>query len=169
MRLAFTVGEKVVYPNQGIGVVESIKPRGTPDGQLDGYELRMQANESKVWIPLNAAAEIGVRPVIGPGDADKVIETLADSNVEVQNNWKGRFQENSDRMRTGSVFAVAEVLKGLNSLSQRKALSFREKRMLERARFLIVSEVAEACGQSEASVEERVDSALKRSEEAEAP
>lgn len=167
--MAFTIGEKVVYPNQGIGVVESIQPRGTPDGQLDGYELRMVSNESKVWIPLTAASEIGVRAVIDPGDADKVIDTLGEGDVDVQNNWKGRFQENSDRMRTGSVFEVAEVLKGLTCLSHRKALSFREKRMLERARFLIVSEVAEACGESEAAVEERVETALKRAEETEAP
>ncbi len=169
MRLAFTVGEKVVYPNQGIGVVEAIKPRGTPDGQLDGYELRILSNDSHVWIPMDAAAGIGVRAVIGSGDADKVIDTLGDGQVDVQNNWKGRYQENSDRMRTGSVFAMAEVLKGLNSLSHRKALSFREKRMLERARSLIVSEVAEASGESEASVEERVDVALTRSDKVEAP
>ena len=167
--MTFAVGDKVVYPNQGIGVVEAIKARATPDGQLDGYELRIRSNDSRVWIPMAGAADVGLRPVIDSGDAEKVIDTLGDGQVEVQNNWKGRFQENSDRMRTGSVFAVAEVLKGLTVLSHRKALSFREKRMLERARFLIVSEVAEACGESEAGAEERVDSALKRCEEAEAP
>ena len=77
-------------------------------------------------------------------------------------NWKGRFKENSDKMRTGSLFEVAVVLKGLTYLSRKKALSFREKRMLERAKFLLVSEIAEAEDKQRGFIEEKVDKALEK-------
>ena len=82
--------------------------------------------------------------------------------IEQHSNWKGRFKENSDKMRTGSIFEVAHVLKGLTFLSRKKALSFREKRMLDRAKFLITSEIAEVEGKPVATIEERVEKALAK-------
>jgi CarD family transcriptional regulator, regulator of rRNA transcription len=158
----FQVGEKVIYPNQGIGVVEGIQARSTPEGQVDGYDLRILANDSRVWIPCASAVAIGLRAIMTLADAQTLLGRLADGTIDQSGNWKGRFKENSDRMRTGDVFEVAEVLKGLTSLSQKKALSFREKRMLDRAKFLIVSEMAEAEGRPEAAVQESVDQALKK-------
>jgi CarD family transcriptional regulator len=82
--------------------------------------------------------------------------------VEQHANWKGRYKDNSDKMRSGSIYDVAGVLKSLSYLSKRKSLSFREKRMLDRARFLIVSEVAEVAGESQDLVEQKIDLALSR-------
>jgi CarD family transcriptional regulator len=92
----------------------------------------------------------------------KIFNLLGDGRVEQLSNWKGRFKENSDKMRTGSLYEVAVVLKGLTYLSRKKALSFREKRMLERAKFLLVSEIAEAEGKPRAAVEEKVDRSLEK-------
>ena len=103
-----------------------------------------------------------MRPVIRPSDVRKIFNLLGDGKVEQLSNWKGRFKENSDKMRTGSLYEVAVVLKGLTYLSRKKALSFREKRMLERAKFLLVTEIAEAESKSRGIVEEKVDKALEK-------
>jgi len=158
----FQVGEKVIYPNHGIGVVESIQTRPVPGGKISLYQLRILANDSRVWVPQQNADGVGLRPVIRLAEVRKIFTLLGDGKIDQVANWKGRFKENSDKMRTGSLFEVALVLKGLTFLSRKKALSFREKRMLDRARFLIVSEIAEVDGKPAANVEERVDRALNK-------
>ncbi|MEE8218517.1 MAG: CarD family transcriptional regulator [Vicinamibacteria bacterium] len=160
--MEFQVGEKVIYPNHGIGVVESIQTRPIGGGQISLYELRILANDSKVWVPQANAVGVGMRAVIRPSDVRKIFNLLGDGTVEQLSNWKGRFKENSDKMRTGSLYEVAVVLKGLTYLSRKKALSFREKRMLERAKFLLVSEIAEAESKARGLVEEKVDKALEK-------
>jgi len=157
----FQVGEKVIYPNHGIGVVERIQARRMEGGTVTGYELRILANDSRVWVPEESARGVGLRPVITSAAARDILSRLGDGTVDQQANWKGRFKENSDRMRSGSIEDVAEVLVGLTYLAQRKALSFREKRMLDRARFLVVSEIAEVEGMTAESVEQQVDHALE--------
>lgn len=158
----FQVGQKVIYPNHGIGVVESIQSRPTPTGKISLYQLRILANDSRVWVPQENAGGVGLRHVISTTEARKIFGLLGDQNIQQHSNWKGRFKENSDKMRTGSLFEVAIVLKGLAFLSRKKALSFREKRMLERAKFLIVSEIAEVEGKTHAQIEERVDKTLEK-------
>jgi CarD family transcriptional regulator len=155
----FQVGEKVIYPNHGIGVVESIQPTSA---KSNAYVLRILSNDSRVWVPQENAVGVGLRHLITATDVRKIFHLLGDGNIEQSSNWKGRFKENSDKMRTGSIYEVATVLKGLTYLSRRKTLSFREKRMLERAKFLIVSEIAEAEGKPFPAVEEKVDRTLSK-------
>ena len=118
-------------------------------------------------MPQDNAVGVGLRRVISQADARRIFNLLADGNVDRNSNWKGRFKENSDKMRTGSLYEVAAVFKGLTHLSRRKALSFREKRMLDRARFLLVSEIAEVEGKTQAMIEERVEKALAKTFSAE--
>jgi CarD family transcriptional regulator len=165
--LDFQVGQKVIYPNHGIGVVESIQTRPTPTGKISLYKLRILSNDSRVWVPQQNADGVGLRHVVGPKDVKKIFALLGDGKIEQHSNWKGRFKENSDKMRTGSIHEVALVLKGLTHLSRKKSLSFREKRMLDRAKFLIVSEIAEAENKTAAAISERVDKALSRAASAE--
>jgi len=158
----FQVGQKVIYPNHGVGVVESIQTRPIPGGKISLYQLRILSNDSRVWVPQQNADGVGLRSVITAADVRKIMGILSDGNIDQHSNWKGRFKENSDKMRTGSIFEVAIVLKGLTFLARKKALSFREKRMLDRAKYLLVTEIAEAEGKSVAVIEERVDRALTR-------
>jgi CarD family transcriptional regulator len=160
--VVFQVGEKVIYPNHGVGVVESIQTRPTPTGKISLYQLRILSNDSRVWVPQQNADGVGLRHVITSTDVRKIFNLLGDGNIDQHPNWKGRFKENSDKMRTGSLYEVAVVLKGLTYLSRKKSLSFREKRMLDRAKFLLVSEIAEVEEKSATSVEERVDRALNK-------
>ena len=160
----FRIGEKVVYPNQGISVVEAISNRSAPAGSADlVYELRILSNDSRVFVSQNRASDVGLRPVVKASEVRRIFDLLGDTRIEHQSNWKGRFKENSDKMRTGSLIEVAAVLKGLTFLSKKKSLSFREKFMLERARFLIVSEIAEVEGKSSAVVQERIERVLSKS------
>ncbi len=160
----FRIGEKVVYPNQGISVVEAITSRAVPSGPADRvYELRIISNDSRVFVSQSRATDVGLRPVVKAAEVRRIYDLLGDSRIEHQSNWKGRFKENSDKMRTGSLIEVAAVLKGLTFLSKKKSLSFREKFMLERARFLIVSEIAEVEGKPSATVQERIDRVLSKS------
>jgi CarD family transcriptional regulator len=168
VRVVFQVGEKVIYPNHGIGVVESIQTRAVGGGKVSLYQLRILANDSRVWVPQQNADGVGLRPVITQSDARKIFNLLGDGNIDQHPNWKGRFKENSDKMRTGSLYEVAMVLKGLTLLSRKKALSFREKRMLDRAKFLLISEIAEVEGKTQTTVEERVDKALTKTFETQA-
>ena len=110
-------------------------------------------NKQPVFVRTDAHVLPGVDD---GGEVRKILALLADGTIDQHPNWKGRFKENSDKMRTGSLFEVAVVLKGLTYLSRKKALSFREKRMLDRARFLIITEVSEVTRELSGAIEGRV-------------
>jgi len=158
--LEFKVGDKVVYPNHGVGVIEKIQNRVLSGEERTYYTLRILSTDSTVMVPVANTGAVGLRKVLSKKDIDEIFRTLKADDVTVFGDWKGRFQENSDRMRTGAISQVAEVLKGLTYLSQTKTLSYRERKMLDRARFLLISEIAEASRQAVDKVEQQVDQAL---------
>jgi hypothetical protein len=106
-------------------------------------------------------SDVGLRRAVGGEEVSRLFTLLGDGKIDSQQNWKGRFKDNSDRMRTGSLYDVVEVLKSLTFLAKSKTLSFREKRMLDRARFLVVSEIAEVTREPLNNVEQKVDVALE--------
>jgi CarD family transcriptional regulator len=160
--LTFEVGDKVIYPNHGLGVVEGIETKTILGTTCGFYHLRMVANETTVLVPLDNVDGVGLRRAIANAEVDKLFLLLGDGKIDNHQNWKGRFKDNSDKMRTGSIYDVVDVLKSLTFLAKSKNLSFREKRMLDRARFLVVSEIAEVLRQPVTTVEARVDQALDR-------
>ena len=150
----FSIGDKVVYPNHGVGVIEQISSR-TIGSQIERfYLLKIKAGSLKVMVPFHNVDSVGLRKVIRNGEAQKILDFLTDGKCENNADWKYRYKENSDKMRTGSLLDVAEVLKSLLLLAQSKPLSFREKKMLERARYLLVSELAMARNCEEAKIEQ---------------
>jgi CarD family transcriptional regulator len=160
--LSFTIGEKVVYPNHGVGVIEQISSR-TIGSQVERfYLLKIKASSLKVMVPFNNVGSVGLRRVVRNGEVQRIVDFLTDGKCENHADWKYRFKENSDKMRTGSLIDVAEVLKGLLLLAQGKPLSFREKKMLERARYLLVSELAMAKSWEEPEVEDMLNKALSK-------
>ena len=160
--MGFKVGQKVVYPNHGIGTIEQIEQKQIGLNSLPFYTLRLAATNSVVLVPVANAAEVGLRSPISGAECELLLKSLADDFNAAPNDWKDRFKEFSEKMRTGDVFEVAQVLKHLTYLSHLKPLSFREQRMLERARYLVVSELAAVCRQPECNIEPRVDQALQR-------
>src|ERR1700722_4740097 len=160
--MEFKIGDKVVYPNHGVGVIEQIS-YGMLDGRTETYYmLRITSSSLKVMIPRSNADAVGLRPIIRNGETLKVLGYIEKGKFNSHHDWKHRFKENSDRMRTGSLIEVAAVLKSLVALSKSKPLSFREKKMLERAKYLLVTELATVRNTSEQTVEGNIVRALAK-------
>ncbi len=160
--LQFEVGDKVIYPNQGLGVIERIETRTIMGTTCGFYSLRMASSDTTVLVPVDNVEDVGLRRAIGDHEVKKLFTLLGNGKIDNHQNWKGRFKDNSNKMRTGSLYDVVDVLKSLNHLSQSKNLSFREKRMLDRAKFLVVSEISEVVSEPAETIEERVEKALER-------
>lgn len=162
-QLSFRIGDKVVYPNHGVGVIEQISSRTIGPIVQKFYLLKITASSLKVEIPFHNVGAVGLRPVVRNGEVNKIITFLTDGKCDNHTDWKCRFKENSDKMRTGSLLEVAVVLKGLLILAKEKPLSFREKKMLDRARYLLVTELALSRNSEEAEIEEMLNKALAKS------
>ena len=158
----FHIGDKVVYPNHGVGIVEQISSRTIGSMVQKYYELHIKSSNLKVTIPFSNVEAVGLRKVIKSADIESILEILVNGKCESHTDWKFRFKENSEKMRTGSLLEVAYVLKSLLVLNQTKALSFREKKMLERAKFLLVSELATVRNTTEQIVESNIVRALAK-------
>ena len=159
--MAFEIGDKVIYPNHGLGVIERIETKTIMGTTCGFYQLRM-AGETTVFVPVDNVDGVGLRRAITDQEVDRLFTLLGDGNIDSHQNWKGRFKDNSDRMRTGSIYDVVEVLKSLTFLAKSKSLSFREKRMLDRAKFLVVSEISEVSREITNQVEDKVDRAVEK-------
>ena len=160
--MQFNIGDKVIYPNHGLGVIEKIETKTILGTTCGFYSLRMNASETLVLVPVDNVEGVGLRRAIPDGDVKKLYTLIGNGKIDNHLNWKGRFKDNSDKMRTGSIYAVVDVLKNLNFLSTSKHLSFREKRMLDRARFLVVSEISEVSSETTDAVDGKVAKALDR-------
>ena len=158
--MSFKVGDKVVYPNHGVGVIEEVLQ--TQAGGIDQsfFRLRIASNGSTVLIPTSNTIHVGLRKVLTRKDVEKVYRVLRNGKVEITQDWKGRFQEHSDKMRSGDIYEVAAVLKSLTLLSKSKNLSYRERKMLDKSKYLIVSELASVSNEEETEVEQKVDRAV---------
>ncbi len=126
------------------------------------YSLRMLDSGTMVLVPVDNVETVGLRRAIEDTQVKKLFTLLGNGKIISHQNWKGRFKDNSDKMRTGSIYDVVDVLKNLNHLSKSKNLSFREKRMLDRAKFLVVSEIAAVLGDTVELIDQKVNKALAR-------
>ena len=160
--MTFQVGDKVIYPNHGLGIVERIEEKTILGTTCGFFHLRIVANDTTVLVPVANVDGVGLRKAIDDAEVDRLFTLLGDGKIDNHQNWKGRFKDNSDKMRTGSIYDMADVLKSLTFLSKSKSLSFREKRMLDRAKALIISEVSEVMRLKALEVEEQVDRALEK-------
>jgi len=157
----FKVGQKVIYPNHGIGTIENIEQKQIGDVKIPFYTVRLAATKTLVLVPVINATEVGLRAPITLTEAKSLMTTLPEP-VEPSTHSKSAFKELSEKMRSGNIFNVAEVLKKLMYISKSEPLTFREQRMLERARFLVISELAGVLEESDLDMEKSVDGALER-------
>jgi len=140
--MTFQIGDKVVYPNQGVGTVENISMRSFGAANELFYLLRFGSNSMTVLVPFANAANIGLRRVTKDREISRVLSFLSNGASPLNPDWKARFKENTDKMQSGNLLRVAEVFKELLNLHLEKPLSFREKKMLDRARHMLVAEVS---------------------------
>jgi len=158
--VAFKVGQKVVYPNHGVTVVEKIAPAAMDGVEQTYLHLRLLSNNSRVMVPKTNVDLVGLRPLVEKGEIRALFSILEDSNIDTYKDWKGRYKQNLDKMKTGRLTDVAEVLKNLRLVAMKKSLSFREKKMYERAKYFIVSEVAHVKNLAEKEAEVLVEKAI---------
>jgi CarD family transcriptional regulator len=160
--MTFQIGDKVVYPNQGVGTIENISSRSFGSQFERFYLLRFGYGAMTVMIPLSNATRVGLRKVSRNNEIARIIEFLARGPCAPSGDWKNRFKENTEKMLGGNLFQAAEVLKSLLLLQHEKPLSFREKKMLDRARHLLVTEIAIARKTREEEAVSLLEKALSR-------
>jgi CarD family transcriptional regulator len=160
--MTFQIGEKVVYPNQGIGTIENISSRSFGSQTERFYLLRLLFSSMTVMVPFSHVEDIGLRKVTRNGELARILSFLADGDCRCCHDWKNRFKENSEKMRVGGLLQIAEVLKSLLLLQQEKPLSFREKKMLDRARHMLVTELSISRGLREVEAADLLQKALAK-------
>jgi CarD family transcriptional regulator len=155
----FRVGEKVVYPGHGVGVIEGLQARSVSGMERKFYMLRILESEMTIMIPTENVATVGLRPVISKEMVSKVYRILRTKKVEVdQQTWNRRYREYTEKIKTGSVLEIAKVLRDLFVLKADKELSFGERKMLDTARNLLVKELSIASAHSEEKIIENLKS-----------
>lgn len=155
----FQVGDKVVHPMHGAGVVESIVQKKVDGVMRDYYILRLANRSMVVMIPTDSSEEIGVRPIVDGAQADRVLAAIPSIQVEMTANWNHRYRENMERMKSGDLFEVAWVIKGLTARDQARGLSTGERKMLHSAKQILISEIVLAKSVSYESAEEALNTA----------
>jgi CarD family transcriptional regulator len=154
----FRIGDKAVYPSQGVGEVTGVERREVAGLQKTFYILRILDTGMTVMVPTENVTTVGLRGIIPSSDVKKVFAILRRKELAItRQTWNRRYREYMDKIRTGSVFEVAEVLRELSLLRGRKDLSFSERKMLETARSLLVQELALARRTKESRIERELD------------
>jgi CarD family transcriptional regulator len=139
----FQIGDKAVYPGHGVGVIEAIESKQIMDSDQLFYVLRILENGMTIMIPKENVAAVGLRGVIRKLEVSKVLHILRDRDVEIDNQtWNRRYREYMEKINTGSIFGIAEVLRDLHLLKSEKELSFGERKIMDLAKNLLVKELA---------------------------
>ncbi len=156
----FQVGDKVVHPMHGAGVVDSIIQKKVDGVVRDYYILKLPERSMVVMIPTESCEEIGIRPVVGGEEADHVLAAIPNIQVEMTSNWNRRYRENMERLKSGDLLEVATVVKGLTLRDEKRGLSTGERKMLHAARQILISEIVLSKSLSYEAVELALDTAL---------
>jgi len=154
--MKLSVGEKISYPSQGICLVENIVEKKIGDHLMKFYALRVLSDNSTIFVPVANAETVGIRPIICLKEYKSLINRLGADFENVSDDWKSRSKEYGEKLQSGDVFAAVDVLKKLTFLSHEKKLSFREQTLMEKARFLIVSEIINAGLAPENKIENKI-------------
>ena len=158
----FNVGDKIVYPMHGAGTVDSIEERDIL-GEKQSYYILKMPGEVKVMVPTARAEEAGVRNIIDKSAADKVFSILEQDETEMEKNWNKRYRDNMDKMKSGDIYEIADIVRNLAFKQKEKGLSTGEKKMLNNAKQILVSELVLAEHATQEEIEEMVDNKINSS------
>lgn len=153
----FDVGEKVVYPSHGVGKIEGIEEKEIGGQKITCYVLSIVGKELKIIVPMFNAQKVGLRQIIKEDEVEKVFDILRNEINNMPPKWNKRYSFNMDKIRTGSIYEIAEVFKNLTRLGRRKELSFGERKMLDSTKELIVIEIAHSKRIGTAQAESLID------------
>ena len=158
----FNVGDYIVYPMHGAGTIDAIEEKDIL-GEKQSYYILKMPGEVKVMVPINKAEQIGVRNIIDKTSAEKVFEILEEDQTEMSMNWNKRYRDNMDKMKSGDIYEVADVVRNLSFKQKEKGLSTGEKKMLNNAKQILVSELVLAEHASQEEVENLVENKITMS------
>ena len=158
----YNVGDKVVYPMHGAGVIDSIEEKEVL-GEKQSYYILKMPGEVKVMVPISTAEQHGIRNVIDKVEAERVFSVLEQDETEMEKNWNKRYRDNMDKMKSGDIYEIADVVRNLSFKQKEKGLSTGEKKMLHNAKQILVSELVLAEHASQDEVEELVDNKINTS------
>ena len=158
----FNIGDKVVYPMHGAGTIEGIEEKDIL-GEKQAYYIIKMPGEVKVMVPTAKAEGIGVRDIIDKESASKVFKVLETDSTQMDMNWNKRYRDNMDKMKSGDVYEVADVVRSLSFKQKEKGLSTGEKKMLLNAKQILVSELTLAGNSSKDEMEEMVNNTINNS------
>ena len=151
----FKVGDLAVYPAQGVGIIEAIENRDVGGSKQLFYIMKIMGNGMKIMIPMESAKSVGLREVIMETEIPKVYAILKNKDVTIdKQTWNKRYREYLEKIKTGSVFEIARVLRDLFILKSDKNLSFGERKMMDTAKNLLVKEISVATKSDETKIEE---------------
>lgn len=156
----YNVGDKVVYPMHGAGIIEAIEEREVLGEKRRYYIMAMPIGDMRVMIPLDAVDEIGLRQVIDKEEASGVIEVLKGQKTKMSSNWNRRYRANMEKIKSGDVYLVAEVVRNLTIRDHEKGLSAGERKMLDIARQILISELVLVTGATETEIDALISSHL---------
>ncbi len=158
----YNVGDQIVYPMHGAGTIDSIEEKDI-FGEKQSYYILKMPGEVKVMVPIAKAEQVGVRSVIDKGSADKVFKLLEQDETEMNKNWNKRYRDNMDKLKSGNIFEIADVVRNLSFKQKEKGLSTGEKKMLNNAKQILVSELVLAENSNTDEIEEMVDNKINNS------
>lgn len=156
----FRVGDKIVHPMHGAGIVDEIVTRKVNGVLRDYYSLRLPVGGMLVMIPTETCEEIGVRAVLTAEEAQQILGEIAQVQVELEPNWNQRYRENMLRLKSGNLLEVSKVVKCLLLRDSRRGLSTGERKMLHSARQILISEIGMACDIPYEEAERRINQVL---------
>ncbi|ABR50580.1 transcriptional regulator, CarD family [Alkaliphilus metalliredigens QYMF] len=148
----FNIGDKIVYPMHGAGVIEAIEEKEILGKKRKYYIMKMPLGDMQVMIPLDHIEEVGIRSIIGLAEVEQVFAVLAADTTKMPQNWNRRYRANMDLIKGGDIYAVAEVVRNLLLRDREKGLSTGERKMLNNAKQILVSEVVLSTDKEEQEV-----------------
>lgn len=156
----FNIGDRVVYPMHGAGIIEAVEERNVGDEIQRYYIIRIPMGDMKVMIPVDSVEMVGIRGIIDENDVNRVFDVLSSDSTNMSTNWNRRYRANMEKIKSGSIFEVAEVVRNLSLRDKEKGLSTGERKMLENARQILLSELALAKNVGEAQIQAMVEGCL---------
>ena len=160
--IMFNIGDKVVYPMHGAGVIQDIEEKNIL-GEKTSYYIIKMPGEVKVMVPTSKAKEMGVRDIINGETASKVFKVLETNCTEMSMNWNKRYRDNMEKMKSGDIYEIADVVRNLSFKQKEKGLSTGEKKMLINAKQILVSELTLAENSQKEQIEEEVETKINQS------
>lgn len=161
----FNIGDRIVYPMHGAGIIENEEVKEILGEKRRYFIMRMPIGDMKVMVPVDNVEEVGVREIIGKEEMEEVMDVLKGNKTDMPQNWNRRFRLNMDKIKSGDIFEIAAVVRNLMLLDSEKGLSTGERKMLNDAKQMLVSEMVLVCGLEVEEVEELVADAVNNTDE----